>query len=343
MPIAKQIRMYRRDRNWVVDSGGRNLPEIHQLRAYLPASVRITTQHCRSIEEGLREGINPQMLSSALSAWYVDHPNATGEVMVSEGVSELPENTALLALGNYIYRMVPVRQVKLAKAVRLMREKVRQEVERLRVQLVAQAQRETLQLIEQARVKADSIRADAEKERRAYNDMSRFPLWTRGYVLLETVESQQLVQFPTSINFTGVVHGERRWALKEGACRSIVVELWLPLNGNPELVRLVRGPLLPHISLTGACMKIGEAIHPIDSSDNLMRFANQISRAMGIINLASLLNPRISTWVPEVAAMLPDSIKGWLLTTYDRELQRQGAGLPPATSTIQGEEAWSVQ
>jgi hypothetical protein len=347
----RAIRIYRRGTAWVVDSGGRIRPEMRYLKGYLPGACRETLNQCYSIEDALSLGVNPQMLTSALSAWYVDHPNNSNvipaDIRVAEGISELPDNNAYMAIGDYIYRMVAVRQANTGKAVRIMREKVKREVEALRESLRTQAATEGQEIINQAKIKAEAIRAEAQRELNNVNACLRFPSWLAGYAVQQR-DGVQFVMVRTHITFTHIVHYEKQWAVRSDVPRYIAVDLWIPLKGNPEAVGLVsndRG-YLPHIIDGSACMKIGDRIQEINCLDRLRLFQNQISRAMSIINLASLLSPDIDSWMPEIVRMLPDGIKKWL-ETYRSNSNQNGiaaiAALPPVEHIETGAETWSVR
>jgi len=343
----RAIRIYRRGSNWVVDSGGRSRPEMRFLAPYLPQASRTITSQAYSVEDALALGMNPQMLTSALSAWFVEHPNQGNNIVVSEGITELPDNNAFMALGDYIYQMIPVRQVKTGKAVRLMREKVKREVESQRTGLIAQASQEAQNIIDQANAKATQIKYVAEKERIEQNNMVKFPLWTRGNAMMDQGNGNQYIRQRSTITFTNVVYKEKIWATKRDVMRSISVNLWLPLSGESDLVLLddARGQL-PHITSGSACMKIGEAVQPIISLDRVGAFRNQIVRTMSSINLASLLSADIREWIPDVVKMLPDEIKKWLEKYNDRNTQRGDiaiAALPPVESVETPQETWSVR
>jgi hypothetical protein len=353
----RTVRIYRRDRTWVIDSGGRTRPEMRSLLTYLPEGTRTTARSCSSIEDGLSMGINPQLLSGALSAWYTEHPNAPGttgalEVTVPEGISELPDNTAYLALGDFIYRMVPVRQARTGKALITMRAKMQREIEALRVSLREQAGRESEQLIAQAQQRAAIIRAEAEQVRLAIasDNALRFPSWLQN-IPVKSYDGRQWAMRPVAITFQWVSHGLLRWPTKtltetlEG--RTVRLQLWLPLDGTPERVSLVdtRDGFLPHIIVGACCVKLGEPVQAITSLERLDKFGQQISRAMSTINLASLLSPNVVSWNPQVVRLLPDAIKAWLETHRDNVSQRTGEGLPPVAPEHQegGTETWSVR
>jgi hypothetical protein len=353
VPQSRAIRIYRRGSQWVVDSGGRPKPEMRFLAPYLPAPSRTITSRAYTVEDALALGMNPQMLTSALSAWFVEHPNQGSNIVVSEGITELPDNNAFMALGDYIYQMIPVRQVKTGKAVRLMREKMKKEVETLAVSLKQQASNEAQSIIDQANTKAGQIRLEAERARIADNAMLKFPQWLSGIPVKakapygEDIPIQYAMQGATII-FTGITHGTKKWATKSDVPRAVTVNLWLPLSGDAERVHLddIRGSL-PHIYSNSACMKLGEVVQPIISLERLQMFRNQIVRAMATINIASLLQPDPARWIPDIVKMLPDPIRVWLQSypTLDQQSRRQEIIdlLPPGDNVETPQETWSVR
>jgi len=344
---SRAIRIYRRGSNWVVDSGGRARPEMRFLAPYLPQTSRTITSQAYTVEDALTLGMNPQMLSSALSAWFVEHPNQGNNIVVSEGITELPDNNAFMALGDYIYQMIPVRQVKTGKAVRLMREKVKREVESQRTGLMAQASQEAQNIIDQANVQASRVRLEIAREKSEGANVVKFPLWTRGNAVMDHGNGNLYIRQKAIITFTNVVYKEKVWATKIDVLRSVAVNLWLPMSGDVEQVSLdeARGQL-PHITSGSACMKIGEAVQPIVSMDRVGAFRNQIVRTMSSINLASLLSADIREWIPDVVKVLPDEIKKWLERYNDRTMQREEtaiAALPPGENVETPQETWSVR
>ena len=347
---ARAVRIYRRERRWVIDTVGREVPVIAQITPYLPSSLKGIRHEHYTVMDALAHGVSPQILSSALSAWYMEHPNTGEEIAVEQGITELPDNNAYMALGDFIYKMVPVRQAGSSKAVRLMREKVRVEIERVREGLRQQASNEAQQVIAQAQQRAATIRAEAERERQAETAMLRFPAWCKGSILKEDSDPTKYMLLSTSITITKIVHGSKQWSTKADIPRTVRVDLWMPLSGTQERVHLAFPPnskSLPHISSSSSCVKIGERIEPIENYDRMLRFQGQIARAMGTINLASLLIPDIDHWIPEVVRMLPDRIKAWLETYRAMVIQRDNAeaiaALPPPDNTEGGAETWSVQ
>ena len=359
MPVAEQgaspraVRIYRRNREWVVDMGGRTPPVMSQLHPYLSPSAR---QSCRdrgdySIVDSLIHGVSPQILTSALSAWMVEHPNGGGSVVMEEGVSELASNSAYLAMGDFIYKMVPVRQVSSSKAVRVMREKVRVEIERVREGLRQQASQEAQQVITQANQRAATIRAEAQAELDEAKRGTKFPAWTNGLPVRVGVglgdSGQKFAMQRTQLVITELSHGNKRWPMNPER-KPIRVNFWLPLSGLPGFVRLEEdSPSLPHVTYTSCCLTIGENILPINNIDRLRTFSAQVTRAFSVINLASLLEANMVTWNPEVVALLPAPIKRWLEIYTDLHTQRDSAdairALPPTDILERTEETWSVR
>lgn len=340
----RAVRIYRRNREWVIDTGGREVPNMRQLRPYLTPGTKDTYTNYYSPLEAVIGGVSPQILTAAISGWYIEHPNGSALVM-EEGVSELPDNNAYLAMGDFIYKMVPVRQAGSSKAVRLMREKVRVEIERVREGLRQQAANEAQQVIAQATARAASIRDEAQRELNAVNASPSFPDWTIGQTVRMLSERRIFVLKQLRIPIKEFSHGTLRWKAKEAP--PVSVWLWLPVSGNPENVHLfdASSGYLPHISSAFSCMTIGEKIEPIVSLATLDKFAAQVVRVHSVVNLASLLSVNIETWLPEVKAATPDNIKQWLgvYTSVSRQASCDIEHLPSGHETVRGEETWSVR
>lgn len=352
---ARAVRIYRRNREWVIDAGGRSLPPMSNLYPYMTLSSR---QSCRdrgdyTITDALLHGVSPQMLSSALAAWFTEHPNPSGNaapLVQEEGVSELPNNSAYLALGDFIYKMVPVRQASSSKAVKLMREKARVEIERVREGLRQQASQEAQNILAQANQRAATIRVEAEAELRANANAPKFPAWAVGIPLKVGVQISNsghlFAMKKTELVFTELVHGSRHWPMNPER-KGVKVSFWLPLNGNPEHVHLEEGSKdLPHATTNSACLKIGERTGPVTSMAGLNTLSAQVARAFSVINLASLLRADMTCWNPEVTALLPAPIKKWLETYRTIHIQRDDpvaiAALPPTDILERQEETWST-
>lgn len=343
--MENRVRIYRRNSAWVVDTGGRQVPNCGDLHRYLPNTLRNASGNYWTIEQALQHGINPQSLTTALSAWYTEHPNV-GEVLVTEGSSPLPDTTAYMALGDRIYKMVPVRQAGATKAIRVMREKMREESERLRTRLQAQVQAEFEALMMQARERAAAIRNEAEQVRAALSTQCTFPDWTRGY----PVKRKGAISFflrEVPIITKALCYGEKHWRVK-GEPIAIPVWLWLPIAEapNPEVVHLRDGDsYLPHVTTVSSCMKIGERIPPTTNYANLCLFERQVQRTLEKINLASLLISDPSSWDSRFLAVVPDAIVAWL-RKYPTLAEQRGdiapAELPPADYTEEGRATWSL-
>lgn len=350
--LSRTVRIYRRNRAWVVDCAGRTAPEVNQLRAYLPSGLKDLHRHYYSVEDALGGGVNPQILSSALAAWFTEHPNVQGaEPVLTEGAAEMPDNTAYLAVGDYIYKMVPVRQASSSKAVRLMRERVRVEIERVREGLRQQASQEAQQVIAQANQRAELIRQEIARERAAESSARRFPLWLDGTPVKTgtgiTDSGRLFAMSKTQLVITSLSHGDKKWPMNPTG-KPIEVNFWLPLNGSPDYVRLEEGAKdLPHVTSASSCLKIGETVAEVNSMERLRAFSNQVTRAFSVINLASLLSSDIDCWNPEVVALLPPAIKAWLETYRAMHIQRDNlqaiAALPPTTVLERPEETWTTR
>lgn len=348
-PIAqpRAVRIYRRNRQWVIETSGREIPLIAQLTPYLPAGLKGLRHERYAVVDALVAGVSPQVLTSALSAWYTEHPNNMngGEPVIAEGVSELPDNNAYLAMGDYIYKMVPVRQAGSSKAIRLMRERVRVEIDRVREGLRQQASQEAQQMIAQANQTAARIRDEAQRLLDDANSAPKFPAWTKGYTVRMDGNNRIFMLKKLSIVIKELAHGSLRWKAKEAP--AVTAYLWLPLDGCAERVTMFDNSLgyLPHITTSGACMKIGETVQPITSLATLDRFANQVVRVHSTINLASLLTPEVSFWLPQAQAVLPDSVKTWLgrYTRLGDQRDCPIEHLPAGHETEEGVATWSVR
>lgn len=342
--VRQKVRIYRRDSRWVIDANGREVPDYRALYPYLPATLRVASGRYYTVSDAVAGGVNPQIVTNALAAWYTEHPNTEVAIEIPEGESQVPDNMAYLSLGETIYKMVPIRQVGVGKAIRLMREKVRAEYERIATGLRAQAEQEAQGVIARANEHAARVRAEAE---RLSQNRVTFPRWAaEGYVLKHwAAYATQCVLIHARMVIRDIAYKERHW--KPVLHDQFTVPLWVPLNANQELVHCYdHQAMMPHINANGSCMKIGEAIKDVTNVDTLVAFVKQIERTMSTINLASLLIGSYQSWHKGVQAALPPSIKAWIDAFPDMRLQQSPdaiRALPTSEAITEGaQETWSI-
>lgn len=340
---GRTVRIYRRNSQWVIDSGGRELPMMAALLPYLPQSARVSARVQYQVQDALRSGINPQMLAGAIAAYFTEHPNADGQLRIEEAQADLPDNMAYLAFGDFVYRMVPVRQVNNGRAMKAMREKLAQEIRTLRTGLEQQAGIEARAIVARAEEQAAVVRERAARVEREISTQVRFPEWTRGWPVKTNGETVWLAK-ETRLVMDRAIHGSRVWPISPNI--NVHVDLWLPLNGQAERIHLVTGRYgsLPHVSTGSACVKIGEKVKDIKDLATLEAFQWQVQRAFTAINLASLLESDWRTWLKEIQEGMPAVLQPWLNSSAgDRHAQMATTGLPPAPNQERPEETWTAQ